>query len=356
MIDLESEKGKNIIIVLLIIIIILLAAILTIALLKKDNNNIDNKNTSDIKTQEVNTLNVNTKSVDISKNTEIYKKDNSTLSKAVNKTIGGLKTHVTYSGKKALDDQNGEEEASLYLYLTGDDEFYMRDFTGAAGYLIVGTYKIENNKLILNQKYINGSDCTTIIDPKKYTFEIKDGTIIAKGLLDIELKETNEPDLKFISLLGDICEVDEEQHAKLPGIYTYVDEKYEIDLEFLLFNHYLLTYCDDKSCYSSFGTYSYDDNKIVLNQNKYQGSDVCYYKKNKKHELTYTKLSEEKINSFKENYQDSVVYFDTVNINLKDNEEFIDKEFTLKLLNEKDTEIINKLYNSNDFFRVYCGE
>ena len=94
----------------------------------------------------------------------------------------------------------------------------------------------------------------------------------------------------------------------------------------------------------SVGTYEVDDNKLILNQTKYQGSDVCYYYQNKEFRLSYTKKND--------GDNQKIVDFDTITINLKDIEGFIDKELVLM---EGVKTYLDNLYYSEDFFGVYCG-
>ena len=345
-IDFDSKKGKNILIILLLVIIILLGILLFIGFINKDkgskkiNNNQNIDNIDDTKPVEVSTSN----------NLSVKTKNTTNV---VNKTIGGIKTHTVYSGKDKLNDG---EEAFIDLILTGDYEFYMDDASsGAAEYYRVGTYEIKNNELYLTSKYKNGTDCTTVKDTETFKFKIKDGTIIATDMYNMELKENKNSDFKFSKLLNEICVV-ENNITKSPVSYEYSDSRFEIELDFLLFDNYILTYCNSKTCFTSVGTYSYNDSSIVLNQNKYQGSDNCYYKQTKQYNLSYTKLNNEQINKIKEENKEQIVYFDKVKINLKDNEGFIDEEFVLTDDINIETKNINKLFNSKDFLGVYCEQ
>ena len=163
---------------------------------------------------------------------------------------------------------------------------------------------------------------------------------------DIELKESNER-FGYSILFSDSCEVKIENGSEFKldkAVFAYNDSQYEIELQFLPYNNYLLTYCNTKDCYSSVGTYSYDNNYITLSQTKYQGNDVCYYYQNKEFRLSYTKKND--------GGNQKIVDFDTITINLKDIEGFIDKELVLM---EGVKTYLDNLYYSEDFFGVYCG-
>ena len=221
------------------------------------------------------------------------------------------------------------------------------DHGSFAGHVSVGTYEVADNKLILNQAYILGSDCSSEGEKVSYIFTIKDGNIIATigDMKDIELKESNER-FGYSILFSDSCEVKIENGSEFKldkAVFAYNDSQYEIELQFLPYNNYLLTYCNTKDCYSSVGTYSYDNNYITLSQTKYQGNDVCYYYQNKEYKLSYIKSN---INNNK------IENFDTITINLKDIEGFIDKELVLM---EGVKTYLDSLYYSEDFFGVYCG-
>ena len=263
------------------------------------------------------------------------------------KDINGLKTYTVYEGRKELYLDNIEDSDIYEVRLILTEEGYYMDHGSFAGNVSIGTYNIDNNKLVLNQNYIKSTDCETKKEEKTYTFTIKDSVINASfdSAKNIYLKETKER-FGYSILFVDSCEVKIENSKDIKfdkSIYAYNDLDYEIELQFLPFNNYLLTYCNTKNCYSSVGTYSYDSENIVLNQTKYQGSDVCYYYQNKEYKLSYTKSN---INNNK------IENFDSIIINLKDNEGFTNKDLVLK---EDVKTYLDTLYYSEDFFGVYCG-
>lgn len=276
---------------------------------------------------------------------DAYNKNEDTLDNFISKDINGLKTYMVYKGNKGL--THNELDDTIYeirLLLTEDNNYYM-DHGSFAGNVSFGTYKIDNDKLILNQKYILGSNCSSKDNIKEYIFNIKNGNIIASidNIYDIELKISEER-FGYSILFDDTCEIkikDNKEYKLYKKVFAYNDSDYEIELQFLPFDNYLLTYCNTKNCYSSVGTYSYNSENIILNQTKYQGNDVCYYYQDKEYILSYSG-----------NNINDIVPFNNIVINLKGIDGFTDKNLVLK---ENVKTYLDNLYYSEDFFGVYCG-
>ncbi len=322
---------------------------------KKDENKVEENKVEENKTEENKTEENKTEE---NKTEENKTKDTTPeLSKTpVNKEVSGIKTNVVYEGSK--ESKEYEDTLEVTLTLTGDGNYNM-NYGIIAGTKSAGTYTIKNNKLTLNQIYGGGSDCSITKENKTFTFDIKDGKIILSmfDVKDLELNATDKANPGELFLELDVCEVKSDGMGKMPVSYTYADAENAVDLQILPFNHYLMVYCNEATCASSYGTYKDNNGTVTLTQTKYQGSDSCYYKQNKTFTYTYTKLSDAEIKKIQDDL-DTLEYYSNVKINLKNgNINMPDKEFTLTKVTESTPDNdATTFYNSVDFFATYCGQ
>lgn len=284
---------------------------------KEPNKVVDDNNKSENKEED---NNKDDKLVYIDTNIDIS-------SKMVNNIVGGLKIDTEYISDtgdwfsiRLLGTGQYEENDDLYTYY--------------------GTYSINNEILTLNRKYVQGSDCT--IEEAKGTkqYKIKDNTIV------IDEKTILKEGEKYIfSIPNDVCEYKKGKY-KYKSDFKYESETEEVRIIFLPYKYYLMTYCKDKKCGTSFGTYSDNNSKITLNQTIFLAQDACYYNQNK----TFKGIAVKGSKKFKE---PRVLEYEKITIDLTGSQDVTMGEYELVSTIEDYDSLLDVV---RPMFKSYCGK
>ena len=312
---------------------------------KEKNLNEDNK---EIKSNEDNkTENNENKQTD----KLVYVRDDMDISsKKANNIVNGLKIDTEYSetfyydmnnnqiDKPNEDDDIDYEYETITIRLLGTGQ-YVKSYGTVAGYDDYGTYSVNNGIITLNRKYTAGSDCRVVENKGTEKYKVKNNTIIINDKK--VLKENNDGQLHISSDMCELKVTGKNEVYKDISDFIYESETEEVRIEFLPFNHYLMTYCKDKKCGISYGTYSDKNNKLTLNQTVYQAQDSCYYNQNK----TFT-------GSFVEGNSTKIGGYETVTINLTGSQDVTMKEYELV----ESTKALLDEFIGQPLFKTYCGK